>query len=75
MIHQEILQEVMMRSRENPWCLECLRQVQKHEEAFLSIRGRLTEEEQEELDLYIGACEAFCDSHIFLAFELGREQV
>ena len=71
---QMILEEVLRRSKEDPWCRECLRQVQKHEEAFLAIRDKLTEEEQEQLDLYIGACEAFCDSHIFVAFALGQEK-
>ena len=74
MENQKILEEVLLRSKEDPWCRECLEQVQKHEAAFLAIHSRLTEAEQEEVDLYIGACEAWCDSHIFVAYQLGRER-
>ena len=74
MIHQEILQEVMERSKNDPWCAECLREVQRYEGNYLDIRSRLSPEEQEQLDLYIGACEAFCDAHIFVAHQLGMEQ-
>ena len=70
---QKILEEVLRRSREDPWCRECLQQVQEYEDAFLAIRDRLSEQEQEQLDLYIGACEAWCESHMFVAFELGQE--
>ena len=75
MQYQNIFEEVMRRSKDDPWCRECLQQIQKHEAAFLAIRGRLTEEEQEQLDLYIGACEAWCESHMFLAFALGWEKM
>ena len=71
---QEIIQEVFLRAKEDLWCRECLEQVRKYEETFLAIRSKLTEEEQEQLDLYIGACEAWCDSHIFVAFSLGKDQ-
>ena len=71
---QEIIQEVFLRAKEDLWCRECLEQVRKYEEPFLAIRSKLTEEEQEQLDLYIGACEAWCDSHIFVAFSLGKDQ-
>ena len=74
MENQKILEEVLVRSKEDPWCRECRQQVQKYEESFLAIRGKLSEEEQEQLDLYIGACEAWCDSHIFVAFSLGKDQ-
>ncbi len=70
---QELLQEVLHRSKNDPWCRECLECVQKYEQAFLTIRNTLTEKEQEQLDLYIGACEAWCESHMFVAFELGRQ--
>ena len=73
MEHQKVLTEILHRSKEDPWCRECLAEVQKYEEAFRSIRSRLTEEEREQLDLYIAACEAWCDSHMFVAFELGQE--
>ena len=68
-----ILEEVMRRSRDDPWCRECLAAIEEYEEAFHAIRDRLSAEEQEQLDLYIGACEAWCESHIFVAFELGRD--
>ena len=73
MENQKILQEVLLRSKEDPWCRECLQRIQKYEETFLAIRDKLSEAEQEQLDLYIGACEAWCESHIFVAFELGQE--
>ena len=68
-----ILEEVLRRSKNDPWRRECLAGVQKYEEAFRAIRSKLTEEEQEALDLYIGACEAWYESHMFVAFQLGRE--
>ena len=74
MENQDILLEVLRRSKEDPWCRECLEQIQQYEDTFHAIRSKLTEEEQEQLDLYIGACEAFCDAHIFVAHQLGREQ-
>ena len=70
----ELLQKVRERSKADPWCRECLQHIQRYEEAFLAIRSRLTEEEQEQLDLYIGACEAWCESHIFVAYQLGNER-
>ena len=70
-----IREEVLHRSKDDPWCRECLADIQKQESAFLTIGGRLTEEEQEQLDLYIGACEAWCESHMFVAFELGQERL
>lgn len=73
MIHQKILLEVMHRSQSDTWCTECLKDVQRREAHFLAIRSKLTEEEQEQLDLYIGACEAWCDAHTFVAYQLGRE--
>ena len=72
---QKILEEVLRRSREDPWCRECLQQVQEYEDTFRAIRDRLSEQEQEQLDLYIGACEAWCESHMFVAFELGQESI
>lgn len=73
MIHQKILEEVMRRAKKDTWCTECLKDVQQRESKFLAVRSRLPTEEQEQLDLYIGACEAFCDSHIFVAYQLGKE--
>ena len=64
----------MYHSKNDIWCKECLKDVQRREEAFLAIRSKLSPEEQEQLDLYIGACEAFCDSRIFVAYQLGVEQ-
>ena len=75
MKNQKILEEVLRRSREDPWCRECLQQVQEYEDAFRAIRDRLSQREQEQLDLYIGACEAWCESHMFVAFELGQESI
>jgi len=69
----KIREEVLCRSKDDPWCRECLEQIEKYTESFLAIRSKLTEEEREQLDLYIGACEAWCDAHIFVAYQLGRE--
>ena len=74
MKNEEILQEVLFRSKEDSWCRECRQRIQKYEEAFFAIRGKLSETEQEQLDLYIGACKAWCESHIFVAYQLGRER-
>jgi len=71
----KILGEVLSRSQEDPWCRECLEQIQKYEADFLAIRSKLTEAEQDQLDLYIGACEAWCESHMFVAFTLGRHHI
>ena len=73
MENQKILEEVLRRSKADLWCRECLQQIQEYEDAFRAIRDRLSEREQEQLDLYIGACEAWCESHMFVAFELGQE--
>ena len=70
-----ILEEVLHRSKEDPWCRECLEQIQQYGDAFHAIRSKLTAEEQEQLDLYIGACEAWCESHMFVAYHLGRERI
>ena len=70
-----IQEEVFRRSKTDPWCRECLQQIAQYSDAFHAIRGKLTEEEQEQLDLYIGACEDWCESHMFVAFELGRESL
>lgn len=75
MENQRILEEVLRRSKDDPWCRECLEQIEAYENAFHTIRSRLTEEEQEQLDLYIGACEAWCESHMFVAYHLGREGI
>ena len=56
-----ILEEVLRRSKEDPWCRECLEQIQKYEDSFHAIRNKLTEAEQEQLDLYIGACKAMTE--------------
>ena len=73
MNYQKIRKEVMRRSQNDPWCRECLADIQKYEEAFLAIREKLSESEREQLDLYIGSCEAWCESRMFVAFELGQE--
>ncbi len=75
MENQNILPEVFRRSKEDPRCRECLEQIQKYEDSFHAIRSKLTEAEQEQLDLYIGACEAWCESHMFVAFSLGRNDM
>lgn len=37
-----ILEEVLRRSKNDPWCREYLAGVQKYEEAFRAIRSKLT---------------------------------
>ena len=69
-----ILDEVLRRAKEDPWCRECLAEIAAYEEAFHAIRSGLTRQEQEQLDLYIGACEAWCQAHIFAAYSLGLEE-
>ena len=75
MKYLRIIEEVLRRSKDDPWCRECLEDIQKHEEDFVAIRDKLSEAEQEQLDLYIGACEAWCESHMFVAYELGQEHL
>ena len=55
------------------WCRECKKLMERHEDWFGTFRDTLPEEQQEQLDLYIAACEEFCRSHIFVAYRLGRE--
>ena len=55
------------------WCRECKKLMERHEDWFGTFRNTLPEEQQEQLDLYIAACEEFCRSHIFVAYRLGRE--
>ena len=75
MENQRILEDVFRRSKDDLWCRECLAEIEEYTDAFHAIRSRLTEEEQEQLDLYIGACEAWCESHMFVAYHLGREHI
>lgn len=75
MENQRILEDVFRRSKDDPWCREYLAEIEEYTDAFHAIRSRLTEEEQEQLDLYIGACEAWCESHMFVAYRLGREHI
>ena len=70
---QDILRIVMERGKTDPWCQACRQDLDRREEGFLALRQQLTNKQQEQLDLYIAACEAYCDAHIFVAWELGRE--
>lgn len=73
MKHSNLLTMVFQRAKSDEWCRQCREVVDKHENNYLAFLNTLPEEQQEMLELYIGACEAWCDSHIFVAYQLGRE--
>lgn len=55
------------------WYKHCIEAVEDAEGAYLAIYDGLTEEQREQLDHYIAACEAVDDSLIHLAYRLGYQ--
>lgn len=69
----EILaQELPALAAADSHCRECLAEVERRTPEFPRIRDRLTEEDQEALDLYIAACEEHQYSFVYPAYELGK---
>lgn len=57
--------------REDALCKKWRKEIEVRTPAFLRIYEKLSEAEQEELDLYIAVCEAAERSEIFPAYTLG----
>ena len=76
-LHPEIASPVLRRAYADAYLLEQMTPVILPGELLLGQPdfSPLTEAEQEQLDLYIGACEAWCESHMFVAFSLGRNDM
>lgn len=68
------IQELPSLAKADPYCQECLAEVERRTPEFQRIRDKLTEEEQEVLDLYIAACEEHQYSFIYPAYELGKRR-
>ena len=66
------IKEMQALAKADPWYQECLAEVERREPEFQRIREKLTDEEQEALDLYIAACEELQYSCIYPAYELGK---
>ena len=67
------LEELNSRIRNDPWHQECVNEVQKRSAAYEALRSTLNPQQQEDLDLYIAACEELEHSAVFLAYQIGRE--
>lgn len=69
----DFLDELNRRTMTDPWCMDCAEEVRKRAAAYNTILQALTPEQQEELALYISACEEAEHSGVFVAYRLGRE--
>lgn len=58
----------------NPDVIMACKDILELEPAFTAIRGKLTEEEQDQLILYMGACDAEREAYIYIAYEMGRDE-
>lgn len=63
--------EVLARTKDDPWHKECLAEVARWESRFLEIRESLSPADREALDYYIAACEQLRSSFIYPAYEAG----
>ena len=71
----EIQDRVARAAKTDGWVQECKARMEELEPAYQAIRGMLTPEQQELLDDYIAACEELEYSHIYVAYQLGREKL
>ena len=65
--------ELNLRAKTDPQYQECAEEVIKRTAAYTAIFQTLTPKQQEELDLYIAACEEAEHSAAFVAYRIGRE--
>ena len=68
------LDEVYALAKEDAWCIQCRKQVEAAEPAYLQLRERLCLEDQEALEKYISACEELRFSLVPITYELGRSK-
>lgn len=50
----------------------CKTVMEAREPKYLDLRARLSEEDQDTLDLYIAACEELSFHYVYIAYALGR---
>ena len=72
-IMDNFLEELNSRIQNDPWHQECINEVQKRTAAYEALRNTLNPQQQEDLDLYIAACEELEHSAVFAAYQIGRE--
>ena len=69
----DFLDELNRRTMADSWCLACAEDVQKRAAAYNTILQTLPPEQQEELEMYVSACEEAEHSAVFVAYKIGRE--
>ncbi len=57
MVPENFDDTIVFLSKQDEWYMELLEQCKSMEPEFRQIKDKLTEEEQEQLDLYISTCE------------------
>ena len=67
------MDELSEQARTDMWYLKCLAQVQAREQDFLAIRELLTEQQRQQLDDYIAACEELEHALTPIAYRMGRD--
>ena len=65
--------ELHSRLQNDPWYQDCAKDVQQRTAAYEAICSTLTPQQQEDLDLYIAACEELEHTAVFVAYQIGRE--
>lgn len=68
------IDEITEHARLDVWYLQCLANVKARETAFLDIRNSLPDEQRQQLDSYIAACEELEHALLPIAYRLGKEQ-
>lgn len=67
------MDELNQRTMADPWYRECADEMQQRTAAYQAIYQTLTPQQQEDLELYIAACEEAEHAAVFVAYRLGRE--
>ena len=68
----ELNKLIALRANADEWYQQCLAEVKNRETAFLNIREMLAENQREQLDAYVSACEELEHSKIYIAYEIGK---
>ena len=72
-VMDNFLEELNSRLQNDPWHRECMKEIEKRTAAYEALRSTLNPQQQEDLDLYIAACEELEHSAVFAAYQIGRE--
>lgn len=68
------VRQVFEQAKGDLFCQECSHNVARLEPEYLKIRQKMTQEEQDILEMYIAACEERSFSLIYPAYKLGLRQ-